>query len=248
MPGWPPAAITLPVSPDLRLVAPLFQGVNLELADPLINNSHWGWPVSWEAALLILQGKTDGFWIHVQDTQFRPKGVQIGTKSAANVVGLDTEAFGPHDTNLAAGGLIWRVNVHGSDWQAPAGRYRDWYYQAFNLEPRVNARKEWTHDIHLAGCWLDTNPDVLDALAQKIEPKKVLLHLAQRATTATTRTTPLHALRCGPKLPRQSQRHGLPCHAALQRHRHGPNPPHLSGRARLHLPQPRQNPGRLGMG
>ena len=42
--------------------------------------------------------------------------------------------------------------------------------------------------IRLAGCWLDTNPDVLDALAEKIEPGKVLLHLAN-ATTATTRTT-----------------------------------------------------------
>ena len=67
------------IAPDLRLIAPFFQGINLELADPLINNSHWVWPMSWEAALLILQGKTEGFWIHVQDTQYRPKGVQVGT-------------------------------------------------------------------------------------------------------------------------------------------------------------------------
>jgi len=50
------------IRPDLDLVAPFFQGTKLKLDDSLIANSHWPWPLYWEAGLAILQSKKGGFW------------------------------------------------------------------------------------------------------------------------------------------------------------------------------------------
>ena len=162
-----------------HVVAPIFQGINLALDDSLIRDTYWGWPSGWEAALVILQGKSDGFSVHVRDTTYRPKGLQIGSKSAPNMIALQTENHGPLDDKRSAGGLVWRMSLHAGDWREPAGQYRDWLFSTYNLQRRAETRCRWMNEIRLAGCWMDTNPDVLDALAEKIDPHKVLLHLAQ---------------------------------------------------------------------
>ena len=111
---------------DLELVAPLFQGVRLKLDDPLLRESRWAWPASWEAGFAILQSKAGGFWIHAQDSNYRYKALRTGTKSDPFALCFDTEAYGPVDNNLSAGGLEWRINVFDGDWKIPAGQYRDW--------------------------------------------------------------------------------------------------------------------------
>ena len=45
------------IRPDLELVAPFFQGVRLPLDDALLRDSHWPWPMHWEAGLAILAGR-----------------------------------------------------------------------------------------------------------------------------------------------------------------------------------------------
>ncbi len=167
------------IASDLRLVAPFFQGINLEMTDPLIRDTHWNWPHMWEAGLAILQGKSHGFSLHVRDTQYRPKSLAVGTKAAANCLGLNTEVFGPVDQNRAAGGLVWRINVHGADWREPAGRYRTWLFDAYGLGKRMASRPAWLNEIRLAASWVRSDPTVLDALSEKIEPRKVLLHLSE---------------------------------------------------------------------
>jgi hypothetical protein len=161
---------------DLELVAPLFQGVKLKLDDPLIRGGRWNWPFQWEAGLAILQGAKSGFWVHAQDGRYRYKALKTGTESGARVIGLDTEANGPIDENLSAGGLCWRVNVYEGDWKTPAARYRDWLWRAYQLGREEEKRKEWIHEVAMAISWCPGDPAVLDALAAKVDPKKVLLH------------------------------------------------------------------------
>ncbi len=109
---------------DLQLVAPLYQGVKLPLEDPLIHDTTWYWPHAWEAGLAILQGRESGLSVHVQDTSYRFKSLQVGAAGDPHSLGFDAEAHGPIDGNLAAGGLCWRLNVHQGDWRVPAGRGR----------------------------------------------------------------------------------------------------------------------------
>lgn len=164
------------IRPDLQLVAPLFQGVKLRLDDPLIRNTRRNWPVAWEAAFAVLQSPAGGFWIHTQDTAYRYKALRIGAKEDPHVLGFDTEAYGPIDDNLSAGGLAWRINVYQGGWQVPASSYRDWLWRAYNLEAAEARRRPWTRETRLALCWCPGDPAILDALSKRIDSRKVLIH------------------------------------------------------------------------
>ncbi|MDI6448988.1 DUF6259 domain-containing protein [Anaerobaca lacustris] len=162
---------------DLKLVAPFFQGVKLPLDDSLIKDSHWEWPFFWEAGLAILQAEQGGFWVHTQDNRYRYKALKVGTRTDAMRLGFDTQAYGPIDNNLSAGGLTWRINVFDGDWQEPATRYRQWLWQAYDLEAERARRAPWVRDVRFAVSWCPTDEAILEALAQELNPKTVLLHI-----------------------------------------------------------------------
>ncbi|MBK7713741.1 MAG: hypothetical protein IPJ37_24575 [Bacteroidales bacterium] len=164
------------IKQHLQLVAPFFQGVRLKLDDPLIKDSRWAWPMYWEAGLAILQSEEGGFYLHTRDTEYRYKALKVGSDTDPFVLGMDTEAYGPVDNNLAAGGLTWRINVYKGGWQVPAEIYRNWLWGAYGLAKEEEKRKAWTKEVRLAVSWCPGDPAVLDALAKKISPSKVLLH------------------------------------------------------------------------
>ena len=164
------------IGTGLELVAPFFQGIRLPLEDPLIHNTRWQWPSSWEAGLAILQGPGGGFWVHCRDTRFRYKALQVGLPQQPRCLGLQTEAYGPTDLCLAAGGLAWRINVYPGDWTAPAAAYRDWLQAAWDLPPEA-AQPGWVRKLRLAVSWCPTQPAILDALARHLSPAEVLLHI-----------------------------------------------------------------------
>jgi len=162
---------------DLDLVAPFFQGVKLKPDDPLIQQ-RWAWPMFWEAGLAILQGANGGFWIHCRDNAYRYKALDI----AGGRLTLETEAYGPISRSLGAGGLEWRINVHQGDWTVPAGIYRDWLWHAYGLHEAERARLPWTRDVRFAVSWFGGDPAILNALAEMLDPKTVLLHYSNWRT------------------------------------------------------------------
>lgn len=166
-----------PLRADLELVAPFYQGVRLPLADPLLQR-RWAWPIHWEAGLAILQGGSDGFWIHCRDDRYRYKALNISDGR----LGFDTDAYGPLDRSLGAGGLVWRINVYRGDWRVPAGIYRDWLWTAYRLDRAERSRREWVGDIGLALSWYNGDLELLDALAERIDPRRVLLHYSSWRT------------------------------------------------------------------
>jgi hypothetical protein len=167
------------VPEEVALVAPFYQGVKLPLTDSLIRDSFWNWPISWEAGLAVLQGQQGGFWVHAQDSSYRYKALKVGAADETHCLGFDTEAYGPLDGSLGAGGLTWRVNVYEGDWRVPARAYRDWLFAAYDLAPRVAARPAWFDQVRFAVSWYGGDPEVLKALAEKVDPAKTLLHFSQ---------------------------------------------------------------------
>lgn len=161
---------------SLELVAPFFQGIKMKLDDPLIKNIRWGWPFQWEAGLAILQSSNGGFWIHTRDDKYRFKALQTGIQNDPYTLGFDSEAYGPIDDNMSAGGLCWRINTYKGNWKVPAEKYRQWYWQAYDLDAEEKLRQKWVSDVSFAISWCPGDPAILDALAKKISPKKVLIH------------------------------------------------------------------------
>ncbi|UCF35308.1 MAG: hypothetical protein JSU96_10645 [Acidobacteriota bacterium] len=180
------------IRPQLELVAPFFQGIKLPLSDSLIQDSHWTWPMSWEAGLAILQSQDSGFWIHTQDNRYRYKALQVGGKGGVNSIGLDTEAYGPLDSNLAAGGLTWRINVFQGGWEKPAEIYRQWLWKAYGLDEQEEKRKEWIKEVRMAISWCPGETAILDALARKVDPQAVLIHFPDWRTDAYDENYPTY--------------------------------------------------------
>ncbi|MDP4222211.1 MAG: DUF6259 domain-containing protein [Bacteroidota bacterium] len=164
------------IRPELDLVAPFFQGIKLKLDDKLISNTRWPWPFYWEAGLAIIQSPAGGFCIYTRDNKYRYKALKVGSANYPFVLGLDSEAYGPIDNNLAAGGLCWRINVFEGDWHVPARKYREWLWAAYELEKAEANRRSWINNIRLALSWCPGDPAILDALSKKISPSKVLIH------------------------------------------------------------------------
>lgn len=162
---------------DLQLVAPFFQGIKLDLGDPLVRDTHWEWPVMWEAGFAILQGKEGGFWVYCKDNKYRYKALDVGRSDYVNSLGFQTEAYGPIDNNLVAGGIEWRINVYKGGWEIPASNYRDWLWEVYDLKKEENRRKDWFYDVKMAISWCPTDIRILESLAHKVDPKKVIIHL-----------------------------------------------------------------------
>ncbi|NMB97306.1 MAG: hypothetical protein GYA02_11970, partial [Clostridiaceae bacterium] len=167
---------------DLQVVAPFFQGVKLDPSDALIKNTRWEWPAMWEAGLVILQGTKSGFWIHCRDNQYKYKALSIGREGHINSLGLETQAYGPIDNNLAAGGIEWRINVYKGGWEVPASTYKTWLWEAYDLKKQENMRKEWFHNVRMAISWCPADVRILDSLSRKVDPQKVIIHLPRWRT------------------------------------------------------------------
>jgi len=164
------------IRPDLQLVATFFQGIKLKLDDSLIANTHWGWPLYWEAGLAILQSNKGGLWVHTRDDRYRYKALKVGSRAQKNHLGFDTQAYGPIDNNLSAGGLIWRINVFEGDWKVPAELYRVWLWDAYNLQAEEQKRQAWIRDVKFAVSWCPGEGNILDAISKKVNPKHCLIH------------------------------------------------------------------------
>jgi len=163
------------IDKSLKLVAPLYQGVKMDLNDPLLQGERFTWPMKWEAGFAILQGSDSGFWVHCRDTSYTYKTICIGTADDPFGLGFETDAYGPIDNNTSAGGLQWRINVYEGDWQVPAACYKKWLFDAYNLS-NVK-RKDWLYDIKLAVSWFPSDIEALDLLAKHTDASKVLLHI-----------------------------------------------------------------------
>jgi hypothetical protein len=164
------------IEKGLKLVAPLYQGVNLKLEDSLIQGNTFNWPHSWDAGFAILQGADGGMWIHCRDTEFRYKRLTVGVKDDPRRLSFDTEAYGPLGRSLSAGSLAWRINVYSGDWKVPAATYRDWLWDAYRLGGQT--RPDWVEGVRFAVSWCPCDVTVLDALKARIDAGKVLLHVS----------------------------------------------------------------------
>ena len=165
------------VRSDLDVVAPLQQGGRLALAHPQLQGRTANWPHDWEAGFLVFASRESGFSVQAWDEDFIFKGVRFGRENSRRAAGFITYARGPLEQNRCVGNLCWRVSAYRSGWQAVVLRYRDWYWRAYRLEEAARLRPEWMDSIRLAVSWCPTHLELLDALARRIAPQQVFLHL-----------------------------------------------------------------------
>jgi hypothetical protein len=177
--GWVIAGLRA----DLQVVAPLQQGTRLPPDHAQIAGKLANWAHDWEAAFLVFESNQaseadrTGFTVQAWDERLLFKGVRIGHEACKRSAALITYAFGPWEMNRCAGNLCWRISAFRGGWRVPVGRYRDWYWRAFRLEEAARLRPDWLDGLRLAVSWCPSQPALLDALAKKVDPRQVFLHV-----------------------------------------------------------------------
>jgi len=162
---------------NLEAVGPFQQGARAPLTHPQMAGKKADWAANWEAGFLILAGANAGFSVQTWDEHYIFKGVRIGHDKSPHAATFVTYARGPWEMNRCVGNLCWRISAYRGDWTVPVKRYRDWCWRAYRLEEAARMRPPWLDDIALAISWCPTNLDLLDALAKRIDPHRVFIHL-----------------------------------------------------------------------
>ena len=167
---------------DLDLIAPFQQGFRGSLSHSQVQGVHADWPHRWEAAVVAFAGQSSGFSVQAHDDHYIYKGVNIGHEKSAQTATFLTYAEGPLEMNQCVGNVSWRIFAYQGNWQSPFLKYRDWYWQAYDLDAAAQLRPDWLQGINLAVSWCPTDLDLLDALATKASPDNVFLHLPRWRT------------------------------------------------------------------
>ena len=162
---------------DLDVVGPFQQGAKLPMAHPQMQGKDVVWPNSWEAGFLVFAGAESGFTVQAWDESFIFKRVRIGHESSPQTATFFTLARGPLEMNRCVGNLCWRLSAFRGDWTVPVLRYRDWLWDAYRLDEAAKMRPGWLNDIRLAVSWCPAKPELLDALARRIDPRQVFIHV-----------------------------------------------------------------------
>ena len=166
---------------NLDLILPARGGQIIDAESPIISRTFtypglWKAGI-WEAQLAILQGEQGGFFVRGADETFQFKALHYEKDGESFALGFETQNQAPFDVLTSAKSVIWRLNTYSGDWRVPARQHREWMEQTFKPW-RLDQMPSWVQEIglvvNLLGL-LDTN--VLDKLAEQVDPTKTLLYL-----------------------------------------------------------------------
>ena len=166
---------------NLDLILPARGGQIIDAESPIISRTFtypglWKAGI-WEAQLAILQGVQGGFFVRGADETFRFKALHYEKNVESFSLGFETQNQAPFDALTSAKSVVWRLNTYAGDWRVPARQYRDWMEKTFKPW-RLDEMPTWVQEIglvvNLLGL-LDIN--VLDKLAEQVDPTKTLLYL-----------------------------------------------------------------------
>jgi Domain of unknown function (DUF6259) len=135
------------------------------------------WPIGWEAALVIVQGERGGFAIWAEDPELSHfKALDTRRRDKGCDLQLASENPAPFDALDSITSCTWRLSVYEGDWRVPARRYRDWMEKVWGLKWLGEQQPAWVRDIRFVViCGMDAA--LLDALAEKVDPKATLLYV-----------------------------------------------------------------------
>jgi len=166
---------------NLDLILPARGGQIIDAESPITSRTFtypglWKAGI-WEAQLAILQGEQGGFFVRSADATFQFKALHYQKDIESFSLNFETQNQAPFDALTSAKSVIWRLNTYSGDWRVPARQYREWMEQTFKPW-RLDQMPSWVQEtglvVNLLGL-LDTN--VLDKLAEQVDPTKTLLYL-----------------------------------------------------------------------
>lgn len=179
-----------PIPSDMNIIVPGNCGIKMTATSPATSMS-FEYPISWEAQLVIIEGKGRGFYIWADDAEGRFKRLNVTLKKDGWWLGFTTWNYAPFDNLDACQSVKWHVNVYEGDWRVPAKRYREWAEK--NLRPiRVeNQQPSWVKDIRCVVI-MGSSIAELEAMTPRLDPKQTLLYVVDWRTPGYDRMYPTY--------------------------------------------------------
>ena len=163
---------------NLDLILPADGGQIINGMSPFTSRD-FQYPGSWEVQLAILQGEQGGFFVQGADETFQFKVLHYERDiDGSFALGFETQNQAPFDALTSAKSVVWRLNAYSGDWRVPARQYQEWMEQTFKPW-RLDEMPAWVGEIGLVVTYSnpDLDIDILDDLADQVDPAKTLLYL-----------------------------------------------------------------------
>lgn len=174
-------------SPHTKVIAPVTGG-NSFPSGGLRSPQTFEWPVSWEAAMVQVQGRKGGLLAYTTDGFDSFKDLEMTPDGSGMQLALESENSAPFEGRKRVASLTWRIRPYSGEWRKGAGVYRDWLRQTFRSD--VGDEPAWVKDIR-AEIHVDMNPATLDALVKaSIDPTQTLLYVPDWRTNGYDRNYP----------------------------------------------------------
>ena len=160
---------------NLDLILPARGGQVINASSPF-NAKNYQYPALWEAQLAILQGHQGGFSVRGADETFQFKEFNCQKDSESLALGFQTHNQAPWDTLTTTESVTWRLNTYAGDWRVPTQIHRDWMEKTFNPW-RLSEMPAWVQDIGLVVIHTHLDTEMLEHLAELVDPTKTLIYL-----------------------------------------------------------------------
>ncbi len=146
------------------------------------------WPISWEAAMVQVQGKKGGLLACAFEPFKRFKNLAMDPDGDGWRVSLESENNAPFEGKTQVTSLAWHIRPYSGEWRGGAAIYRDWHRKTFG--PSMAEEPSWVRDVR-AEIHVGMELGTLDALVKAgIDPKQTLLYVAGWRTNGYDRNYP----------------------------------------------------------
>lgn len=169
-----------PTRPQTEVIVPATSGNRFPSVGPKTPQT-FEWPISWEAAMALVQGKKGGLLVCALEPFKRFKNLEMSPDGDGWRLALESENNAPFEGQKQVTSLTWHIRPYSGEWRNGAAIYREWHRKTF--KPDIAEEPAWVNDIR-AEIHIDMNPDTLDALVKAgVDPKQTLLYVASFRTS-----------------------------------------------------------------
>jgi hypothetical protein len=134
------------------------------------------YPLGWESAFVLLQGRRGGFLIRADDPDHRFKNLILEKTRQGFRMRFESRNLAPFEPKSRIVSSRWRITAYRGNWQNGAALYRRWMQTRLKPQPLSQIQPAWVRQIRFV-VTMNLDRALLADLAKRCNPKQTLLYL-----------------------------------------------------------------------
>lgn len=163
---------------EVELLIPAHSGLRFS-ADSDYEPRRFDYPFTWEAQFVLIQGRQGGFLIHAEDNARHFKRLFLEHRDGQFWLGFETWCQAPFEKVERASSTRWRIRPYRGSWLNGAAMYRQWAERTFGLRALRQTQPSWVHEIQTVVFTSLNDTELLQALANHLNPRQTLLYVTE---------------------------------------------------------------------